>query len=314
MIKYANEIIGELVLIGERQFEGEIKAKKIIEDFLRKEKIKFSVQRYVTQVPRYLDWRLRIDGKEVDSLPCGFKSGKIRNKNNMLSSLVSSQKNFYDANINFNPLCDFISRSNHYMAPALAINKKDTKKVLNADSVEGFINVEKVDHESANILVGNIDNPKNIIFSHYDSIGVGAVDNASGVAMSIEIIMQKPDTLKNTLFVIAGNEELSYDETVYWGRGYRVFQKKYLGILEKAKNIFILDCLGYSPLEITTDPNIIKLGFPVENMEFFVDKIKFITGNFEKSMPFYHAENDTIDNIKNIYLQECKDVLLRLVE
>ncbi len=311
MMKYTKKIIEDLTLIGERQLEGEKKAQKIIETFLTEQNIKFCVQEYVTQIPKYLDWGLKADEHKIDSLPCGFKSGKITDKNTILSSLISSQKNFYDANINFNPLCDFISRSNHYMAPALAINKKDVQRVIDAKEIDGFMNVEKVKHKSANILVGNLNNPEYIIFSHYDSIEKGAVDNASGVAISLNIIAEEQGILEKSLFVIAGNEEISYDETIYWGHGYRVFQKEYSKILEEVKNIFILDSFGYSPLEITSDSAIVRLGFPIKNMEIFIDKIKFFTGSFEGLMPFYHAENDVMDKISDSYLQECGDELLK---
>lgn len=310
-IKNIKEIIKQLVAIGERQLEGEKEARKVIENFLEKQKVDFAVQEYITEIPRYIDWDLKIDNKKIESLPCGLKSGKITNNYNLLSSLISSQKNFYDTNINFNPLCEYISRSNHYMAPALAINRKDVQKVIDAKKIDGFIKVKKNKHLSGNILVGNLKNPKNIIFSHYDSISSGAIDNASGVAVSLNIITKNKHILEDNLFVIAGNEELSYDKTVYWGHGYRVFQKKYSQVLNQIKNIFILDCLGYAPLEIITNSNEIKFGFPIKNMDKFLNKIKFLSGDYDELMKFYHAENDTLENISARYLKESQDEILK---
>lgn len=70
-------------------------------------------------------------------------------------------------------------------------------------------------HNSLNILVGNNINPKNIFFAHYDSVGIGATDNASGVGILMNIIINFPKSLRDNLFVFSGNEELSYDYPTY---------------------------------------------------------------------------------------------------
>ncbi len=54
-----------------------------------------------------------------------------------------------------------------------------------------------------------------LVFSHYDSISSGVIDNASGTALSLYLVINYPKLLEKTLFVFAGNEELSYDEPIY---------------------------------------------------------------------------------------------------
>ena len=102
-------------------------------------------------------------------------------------------------------------------------------------------------------MVGNLINPKNLVFTHYDSIYSGAVDNASGVAVTLKLILDKPKLLKTTLFVLSGNEELAYDFPVYWGRGYREFEKKYWPLMKHSQKILIIDGVGNSPTEFITD-------------------------------------------------------------
>ena len=73
----------------------------------------------------------------------------------------------------------------------------------------GKLEVERTKHHSKNILVGNTVDPTTIIFSHYDSIAQGAVDNASGTMLSLELIAEFPVLLQSVLFVLCGNEQIA---------------------------------------------------------------------------------------------------------
>lgn len=303
-----------MCLIPERQLKGEQQARKIIEKFLVDHGALYEVQEYDTFIPRYKKWNLLVDGKKIESLPCGYVSGKITGKDTILSSLISSQKNLYDTNINFNPSCKKISRSNHYFAPALAINRKDVGKVVMADTVLGEMVVEKKKHRSANILVGNLKNPKRIIFSHYDSVSTGAVDNASGTALSCDLIISQPELLKENLFALCGNEELSYDEPIYWGHGYREFELKYPKLLKSAKEILILDSFGHTkPQKITSVP-VMTLAFPITAIEVYAPKMTVVAGSLNKLMDFYHAENDTPKEITPAYYVEAMKLVQKLMK
>jgi hypothetical protein len=311
-IDYQN-IIKTLAGMGERQFAAEHQARAYVEDILTTANIVFAVQEYETYIPKYHSWSLQADGEVIESLPCGLVSGEIKNADVLLSSLISSQKNFYDANINFNPRCEVISRSNHYMAPALAVRASDVRKILQAKTVEGCLEVEKTVHTSANILVGNTVNPKTLIVSHYDSISSGAVDNASGIALSLKLIIESPELLGSTLFILCGNEELSYDETIYWGHGYREFESAYPSIIQDVQKILVLDSFGYSPSELITDIAVVRLAFPIKSIENHIEKIVLLSGSYEALMAFYHAENDQTEKIKEEYFSETEQIVRRLL-
>lgn len=305
-----NEVILMLTNLGERQLEQETKACACILKILDDENIIYTIQAFETEIPVYTHCSLIVGGQSLDVLPSGLVSGTITDNHTILSSLISSQKNLYDANINFNPACEIISRSNHYFAPAFAINRKDVQKVVDATEIEGKIEVHKTNHQSKNILVGNKINPGTIIFSHYDSIELGAVDNASGTALSLEFIVERPELLQSVLFVLCGNEELSYDEPIYWGHGYRSFEKEYGELLKNTSQILVLDSFGHTEPNIISDVPTMKLAFPITNIATYASKTKVIAGDIHALMKFYHAENDVPLNIKDEYMESTKLLIL----
>ncbi len=284
--------INQLCALGSRQGKTETLAKKHIINILQKNSVPFLLQEFTTLIPDYKHSRLTADRKTILAEPCCFTSGTITNKSNIISSLISSQKNLIDPNINFNPKCDLISRSNHYFAPAFAIARRDLKDILNAKQVTGVVRVKKLHHRSANILIGNIHNPRSIVFTHYDSLGPGACDNASGVAAVITAITNQPQLLVTSLFVIAGNEEISFDFPVYWGHGYRIFEQKYNNLLKKTKKIIVIDSVGIGKTVRVKGKKLLSLGFPLVAIKQLAQKTSMITGDFGKLMAVYHSEGD----------------------
>ncbi len=307
------KFIQQLCALGERQLEKETKAFEHIESILKEEQVSFKLQKYFTNIPKYLKAKLYADGEQIPCLPSSFVSGKIESNFSLISNLTSSQNFIYNSNINFNPASKAISRSNHYFAPSLSITFKDVLKVGNAKKISGEVEVEKTKHQSINILVGNTKNPKNLIFSHYDSIGTGASDNASGVALSLDLIINNKELLKDNLFVICGNEELSYDKTIYWGHGYRVFENKYLKILNNAKKILILDSFGFGEPIKYTDTKITVLGFPIKNIQKYAKKITMISGELNTLMKFYHTNDDKPKLIKKEFMTKTKKLVLDII-
>ena len=292
------EFIERLSALGERQFEQETKARELIEASLKSAGVQYSRESFKTYLPRFKEVKLIVDGKEIPCAGSCFVSGIINNANHLISSLTSSQNFLYTDNINFNPRCEGISRSNHYFAPSLAISKKYVPVLCNAKKVFGSVKVDKKAHTSANILVGNSKNPDYLIFSHYDSISPGAIDNASGTALSLYLAINHRELLEKTLFVFAGNEELSYDKGIYWGHGYRVFEKEHYALLLRAKKILIIDCVGYSATNFIQDSNIVILGFPIRTMQKFTKKTYLVIGDMQTLMRVYHSPLDMPDLIK----------------
>ncbi len=286
------KFIRTLYLLGERQLEKETRARRIIEEKLAQHDSPYLLEKFTTYVPRFQSAKLTVGGKAIPCASSSLVSGEITQPNHLISSLTSSQNFLRVENINFNPLCASISRSNHYFAPSLAIPRRYVSCLFGAQKVRGKVVVRKQRHNSANVLVGNTSSPRYLVFSHYDSIYGGAVDNASGTALSLYLLIQQPALLKNTLFVFAGNEELSYDAPIYWGHGYREFERRHDSFLRNAKKIFVLDCIGYSKTFFVRDYRTVVLGFPVKCLPEIAKKTYLVIGDYQQMMKFYHSELD----------------------
>lgn len=296
--------------LGERQFQQETKTCQLIEASLKRAGFAYVKERFQTWLPLFKKAELIADGKKIPCVASSFVSGMIENANHLISSLTSSQNFLFTENINFNPACENISRSNHYFAPSFAVSKKYIPALYNAKKAHGRVEVKKKAHTSANILVGNIKNPHYLIFSHYDSIFTGAVDNASGTALSLYIAANYPKLLEKTLFVFAGNEELSYDRPIYWGHGYRVFENKHYSLLAKAKKILILDSLGYSETYFIQDPSEVVLGFPINRMRKLQKKLYLVIGDMQTLMKFYHSDLDVPKLVKTSELVRAAEKVI----
>lgn len=146
-----------------------------------------------------------------------------------------SPENFEIPNINFNPFCKSVSLTSFYFTPSLAISKKDLHFIINVEEIEGKVKIKKEKFISRNLIIGNLENPRFVIFAHYDTIKKGAIDNSSGVAILLSLIKENPKTLSNTLFVFSGSEELSFEKPIYWGKGYRVFEEEFKEVLKNSK-------------------------------------------------------------------------------
>ncbi len=271
---------------------------------LRDHDIPFVVEPFATYIPKFIRATLKADGKSIPAIPTSFVSGVISGKYNIISSLISSQRFIEDSNINFNPHCRDISRSNHYFAPSVAVEPKYLKQICDAKKIVGKVIVRKQKHTSLNILVGNLRNPGAIVFAHYDSIGPGAVDDASGIALLLHQVITDPEKLKNVLFVFAGNEELSYDKPLYWGHGYRAFERKHTSLLHHAWMILAVDSIGNSKPVFYRKESIVKLGLPLKNLHTWADKTSMLCGDFDALMEIYHSDLDTYDRIKKKHFDQ----------
>ncbi|MFH1656856.1 MAG: M28 family peptidase [bacterium] len=299
------ELVSQILKFSPRQGENEARTAQFITFILGQHGVPCSAQRFFTYLPKLKKVVLTADGKNIPCESTSFTGGKIVGKENIFSSLLDTQISPCLSNINFNPNCEEISLVDSYFAPSLAIKAKDLVKVLAASKVEGEIKVSPLKHQSMNILVGNKVNPKFILFAHYDSIKTGATDNASGVAVMMKMIISSPETLQNSLYVFSGNEELSYDKPVYWGRGFRVLEKRLPQAFEKSKEIIVIDCVGNGKTNFSQDKKWLYLGFPIKNMEKYSHKIYFVFGDMEKLMKVYHSDADTIDQLEEKYLDEA---------
>jgi hypothetical protein len=306
-------LIKKLTELGERQLGQEIKASKLLMAELEKFKVKYKIQYFQTKIPVIKSATLTADRRKIQALGCSMVSGVIKNKFKLATPIFKPLKK-NEVNINYNPQCESISRSDHYFVPALAVNKRDVSRIKKARYVEGEIKVLGQKHRSLNILVGNVKNPKNILFAHYDSIGPGAFDDAAGIATLVRLIIDYPKLEKETLFVLAGNEELSYDLPVYWGRGYREFEKKYGLLLKNAKKIMVVDGVGSGPILASKNMKMLEPCFPIKNLKKWRRKIVILHNSDEILNKIYHSDLDIAVNIKAEFLAQANRKILKLLE
>ena len=307
-------IVKQLCNLPSRIGESEADCRQLITDALMQAAIPFELQEFNSKRPNFIDYSLKVDGVRIDCLPTGLMSGEITNNYNLISSLTSSQSFIDTPNINFNPKSDAICQCNFYFAPSLAISRRDVPKVMNAKEIHGNVIVEPIKYRTANILVGNRINPKTIVFAHYDAYFAGATDNASGVAVALSLIQQEPILLKDTLVVFAGNEELSYDYPIYWGRCFREFARQNRRILESTERIIVIDSVGDGEPVLETDPKLLSLAFPIGDEPDILMKSCILTGDFDSLMTVYHSASDVVSRLSPAYLDSALILLRELLK
>jgi len=308
------QFIKKIISFSPRQLEGENKTAEFIIQFLKERGIKSYCHNFTVKIPKTIKAKLIVDGENIFCKNTGFIGGKIKGKNNILSSLISSNFSCDLSNINFNPNCsDNISLCTFYFAPSVAVHRNSIPVILKGEKVEGETIVTSVKHKAANILVGNRKNPRVICFTHYDSIELGVIDNASGVSVMTEAIIENPKSLDDVLYVYSAVEEISYDNPTYWGYGFRQFEKKYFQMMMKTEKIVVVDSLGNGNPRIVKDPELLNLGFPIVNLKKWSDKIIFISGDIDKLMNVYHSDADNISQINSDYLKKGTKMLMKKV-
>ncbi len=271
------DFIRRIIRFSPRQHFGEIKTADFLETFLQEQNISFSTHKFKTTVPVEKLAILTADGKRIPCKSTCFVSGRIPDKNNVISSISDIEEDQIPYNINFNPYCRGISCASFYHHPAIAIANKNIEKILKAKEVKGLVDIQPTIYVARNVLVGNRKNPAIICFAHYDSILTGAWDNASGVAILMANILLHPETLENTLYVFIANEEVSYDKKpAYWCRGFRRFESKYLALLQNAKRIIVVDGVGITPSYWMTKRENLTSTIYFNNLDKFMPKIGIV--------------------------------------
>ncbi len=306
------KIITALTSLGERQGAVTKKAAEYLQSELRNNKIPFVVETVSTFLP-VGSAVLTADNIPVTCAPTSFVGGPITSKDSIVSSLIPTKYLIDVPNINFNPKSTALSLPNFYFAPSVAIRREDVERIISATEVRGEVVIEKTAFELPQILVGNRVNPKTIVFSHFDSVGPGAIDNASGTAVCLSIAIENPQLLTNTLFVFDPNEELSYDKPTYWGHGYRSFEERYLKQLDGANTIIVVDCVGNGATRVISDPRILNLAFPIANLSRMLTKTVTIGGDIEKMMEVYQSDADLEDEVMEEFLAEAREVVVDLI-
>jgi hypothetical protein len=267
------------------------------------------VEEFETSVPRYDKVRLVADGREISCRGVTFVSGEIPDASHIVPFVFGTDQDLSRPFLSYNPECDGISSAGFGTAPGLAFSRRDLSRIRDARRVQGIVEVSRETYVSRNFLVGNIKSPKTLVFTHYDCLETGACDNASGTAVCLETVIRNPELLKHTLFVIAGNEELAYDEPWYWGYGYRVFEKEYSGILEQVPEIYVVDGVGLTSPHLTQKDLIDFL--PLADLKKYQDKTRAISSDDGEVIKVYHSDLDTPEKLHPDYLEEAYMMLCR---
>lgn len=301
----------QLVALGERQLAAEKRAAVLIKKMLNQYGIPYKRHVFTTSIPKMLSAKLLADGKPVECAVASFVSGEITDKESVISSAMPGAWFQGHPNISVNPYCTAVSRGNHYFSPGIAVSHAALQKVFRAKTIRGTVKVKKMTHTSENILVGNTRNPHTVVFAHYDSIGPGAIDNASGVAASMAAVINNPELLTDHLIVFAGNEELSYDNPIYWGRGFRCLQKDMPHLFIKSKRLLVIDCVGNGKAVVTNDSAIVPRAFPIKNAQKYAKKTSLIMGDFSHLMTVYHSQLDDGRGMTAQSLKQATDLLMK---
>ncbi len=307
-----SSIIEKLVFLGERQLQGEAAAMQILCQELAARKISYDLQVLPITVPVCRSAVLMVDGKEMPCAGTSFSSGKIAGKDSVLSSALPMAESPDLPNINVNPSCPVVSRGNVYRKPAIAVSHDVLKKILDARDVEATVETDLIPYEAHNIICGNRTDPRTIIFTHYDSIGPGANDNASGVAATLEAITRDPTILERTLIVFSGAEELSTDMPYYWGAGYRAFIEANRQTMNLASAILVVDSVGNGPIEKIREPSVIRRAFPIGDRTDLVAKTTLLTGDINQLIRVYHSEIDTEDKLSEESIFRASDAIIQV--
>jgi len=280
---------------------------KYIKQNLEKVEIDFFDQYFSVSIPFDEGSYIILDnGEKIIGKANSFVSGHFEEKNIYSSQNINQEINI--PHINYNQYYDAFSGVIFYDFPVINIKKSDLIKVINSEEIKVDVNVKRKLIKTENILVGNKKNPKNIIFTHFDTIFNGALDNSSGTATLLYGIISNKINIKENLIVFSGCEELSYDRPYYWGYGYRVFEYEYKEILEKSKKIIVYDMFGHSKPTLTKD--YIKEAFPIMSEYLYKKSIQISESNNDW-IKFYHSDADTIDKINEYYIEEGLKLLLK---
>lgn len=306
-------MIKKLVSFAPRQLAGETAAREWVVSYLRERGIPFVSEPFTVPLPRAERVSVTADGKNIPALNCGLVSGSFRGAHHLVNALQGSDDPGHQgAFISFNPLCRTISQHTFYNAPAVAVSARSVPTLLRARDVRVTTRVRRVSHRTANILVGNRRNPRVVVFTHLDSNGTGAADNASGVAATLRALERH--SLDTTLFVISGDEELSYDWPTYWGFGYRQFEHRHRALLERARFILLIDGVGLAPpQQFGAGHPDLPLGLPLANLQRWAEKCVMVGVSDEVLMPVYHSDDDLPSLIQSRYLAQADRLVDRLI-
>lgn len=299
-------LLTKLTEIGPRYADKEMVAAKIIGNELNSNSIPFITQPFSAEVPICTKANLTADGENILCVGSTLISGEIPDGEFLISHFGYSGDTPY--NIAYSPVTDNISVVDHFKVPSVTISRKDIIKIIMAKEIRGAVEVERKEISTENILVGNVQEPQNIVFAHFDSIiGDGAVDNAGSVTAMMGCILNNRSLLNSTLFIFSGNEEMAYDDYKLSGYGFRVFEAEYSKLLEKTRKILVLDGVGVGEPALTQ--NGVDWVLQLKMLDKIRGKVFWLQNDQTPVLQYFHTTEDTKDIIEDKYLLEAENLL-----
>ena len=123
--------IKKFLTFSPRKGKNETRAGKYLTELLHQRQVKFSLQKFTVKIPQTLCAKLTADAKNISCAALCFASGEIDSKDNILSFLTPTEKNF--PFIGFNPYCPGISATGRAIKhPASAVARNDLPKIFKA--------------------------------------------------------------------------------------------------------------------------------------------------------------------------------------
>jgi len=283
-----------------RLWENEERVLQMIEGFLGKGKV--YRQDFRVMYPLY-EYEFLINGKDVFALPAGIKSGEV---DKVFINGLDVEEAVLPSFFTYNPFCRTASTPSFYNATSLAISSSVMGHLQITDDYYAKLKVKFKRFKSGNLLVGNMSDPRTIVFTHFDSLWGGVIDNAVGVAILLVLLKYGVVDKKKVLVVFAGSEELNIEgREVDWAKGYKMFLEDYSDLALNAEKIYIVDVIGRSKesFRIHANESILNKAFPFEELkegnEIF-KKAKGIFNDFESIKSIYHSPLDNFYAIKDV--------------
>ena len=300
------ELLEAHTKISPRRGKNESIAAELIKEFLIKAGLQFLTQTFQASIPKFTKAILNADGKDISCLGTSFVSGEITLN---VSIQEPYEKTGAKEMIIYNPISKGICAQSLKEVPALAVSVSDVELLKNSKEITGIVEVEEEEFQSQNILVGNADNPRKIVFAHYDSIvGSGALDNAAAVDVVYETILADRALLDNNLFVFAGCEEESFsNHDGYYG--FEMFDKEYGSLLDLADEIIVIDGIGVSD-PYWTNQNIDWV-FGIPRLNQILSKVISMENDQSIVRQYYHSALDTLEILSPEFIAKAKDLLLK---
>lgn len=295
-----SDFLKQLTNISPRRGLNENKAAEVIKSYLTKEDIKFGIQEFKTIIPVTNKAELYVDNESIPCLGASFIGGKISKDSKILNAFGAESN---ESMVIFNPISEGICLQSYKNTPTVAINRNGVIKLLMGNNISGEIEVSKLEFTSQNILVGNTNNPKRIIFAHYDClVGSGAIDNAVAVDVIFQTMIKNIDLLNGNLFVFIGCEEesISSRDGLF---GFEMFDKKYSNLIDSTEEILVLDGLGVSSPRFINEH--IDWVFGISRIEKVKRKVFWMQNDQSIVMKYYHSSLDTLDNLDLKYINEA---------